>query len=81
MTAVRDDRREDGGDLDRRAFAVRERQPAVEGEEGALIANATAKPRKIQTLSLVPESTRLNVPCVTPKATTDASISNEPAIV
>jgi hypothetical protein len=32
-------------------------------------------------LSLVPESVSENVPCVTPKATTDASISSDPAIV
>ena len=51
------------------------------GNSGAFTAKATTKPRKIQTLSLVPESVRLNVPCVTPSATTEASISNEPAIV
>ena len=51
------------------------------GKSGAFTAKAIAKPRKIQVLSLVPESSRLKVPCVTPKATTEASINSEPAIV
>ena len=51
------------------------------GKIGALIAKAMAKPRKIQTLSLGPDSRSENVPCVTPKATTDASMRSEPTIV
>ncbi len=51
------------------------------GKSGALTANAIAKPRKIHTLSLVPESASEKVPWVTPNATTDASMSSEPAIV
>ena len=60
-------------------YAVRS-QP-WNGSSGALTANATRKPRKTQSLPLVPESSRLNVPCEIPKATIEASISSEPAIV
>ncbi len=51
------------------------------GSSGAFTANAATKPRKIQSLSLVPDSTRENVPCEMPKATIEASIRSEPAIV
>ena len=53
----------------------------MEGEERRLDRERDGEAEEDQTLSLVPESTRLNVPCVTPNATTDASISSEPAIV
>ena len=45
------------------------------------MANAIAKPRKIQMLSLVPIVVRSNVPLVRPKATIATSISSEPTIV
>jgi hypothetical protein len=51
------------------------------GKSGDLTANATAKPRKIQLLPLVPESTRSNVCCEMPNATIAASMSIDPAIV
>ena len=60
-------------------YAVRS-QP-WNGSSGAFTANAIMKPRKTQSLPLVPESIRLNVPCERPKTTIDASISSEPAIV
>jgi hypothetical protein len=46
-----------------------------------LTANAARKPRKSQTLSLVPESTRSKVPCCRPNTTIAASMSSDPAIV
>ena len=51
------------------------------GKSGAFTAKAIANPRKIHVLSLVPDSVSENVPCVTPNATTEASMSSEPAIV
>ena len=51
------------------------------GKSGALTANATAKPRKSQVLSLGGAVTRSNDPCWSPKTITEASISSEPAIV
>src|SRR5215471_208760 len=47
------------------------------GNSGALTANAAAKPRKIQLDELAGESTRSNVPAVSPKAMIATSISNE----
>src|SRR5207302_5865085 len=50
------------------------------GNSGAFTANAATKPRKIQSLELVPLSTRSNVPCESPRTMIATSISNEPAI-
>src|SRR6266849_7236560 len=49
------------------------------GNSGALIANAAAKPRKIQVLPLVPICVRSNVIFDSPYTITEASISSEPA--
>jgi hypothetical protein len=51
------------------------------GNSGALTAKAAAKPRNSHVLSLVPLSTRSNVPWSRPKTITAASISSDPAIV
>ena len=59
----------------------RSRSQPWNGSSGAFTAKATRKPRKTQSLPLVPASIRLNVPCESPKATIEASISSEPAIV
>ena len=51
------------------------------GKSGAFTAKAARKPRKIQSFALVPPPWSENVPCETPKAMIEASISSEPAIV
>ena len=51
------------------------------GKSGALMANATMKPRNSQRLVLVGPCTRSNVPAWRPYAMIAASMRSEPAIV
>ena len=60
-------------------YAVRS-QP-WNGSSGAFTAKAARNPRNTQSFELVPISESANVPCEIPKATIDASIRREPAIV